>query len=631
MKYKNRILVFSLIFILTFSFAVSAGPEDKIRDMNFKDAEIVDVLRTIAEAADVNLITDSSVSGTTTVHLKDITFQKALDLITQTRELTYEWDDNTIVVAPPERIDTIYGNIVTEFVSVSSNNLENIGVIIKDIFPDTQITEDALRRQFILKGEEERVNEIKEMIKRLDTTGRTGRTEDGTADGDQESQVVEEDLYTESFSVVNAELDDLEEKLKKVNFNLDINTNSLTDTITISGREKDVKEALSMLETYDESLEPETRTMRVDYVDAEQISEIIEKFYPDIKLHVNQKRKEIILNGAKNKLDGVVDFVKEINVPREQVVLEIRVEEITTDFLKEIGITDSSELSTIEFFTKDGMLDDAELTWPQFFEALNDESETKTLARPSLMTLNGEEASMEILDEDSYEVVERNEDGSTTETYDYAEAGVSLEFTPWITENQEVELNISPEVSSFTEIQGDEAKPPDKRSRKVETTLRLKNNETFAIGGLIQTDNEGAITKIPILGDIPIIGEIFKRRESSDTRNELVIFVTPRIIKHGDEVSNKNIIKLDDNDEEAEETKEEVETKEAEESKEEVETENAEVVTEDTEAEETQEETVEEESGKTKEEILEEYKNKDKEDKGFQGLTEEELQEILNK
>jgi general secretion pathway protein D len=89
MKYKKGILVLSLIFILTFSFAVSAGPQDKIRNMNFKNAETVDVLRAIAEVANVNLITDSAVSGTTTVHLRDITFQKALDLITQTRGLTY--------------------------------------------------------------------------------------------------------------------------------------------------------------------------------------------------------------------------------------------------------------------------------------------------------------------------------------------------------------------------------------------------------------------------------------------------------------------------------------------------------------------------------------------------------------
>jgi general secretion pathway protein D len=623
MKYKKGILVLSLIFILTFSFAVSAGPQDKIRNMNFKNAETVDVLRAIAEVANVNLITDSAVSGTTTVHLRDITFQKALDLITQTRGLTYKWDENTIVVAPPERIDEIYANIVTEFVPVSSNNIDNISVIIKDIFPDTQITVDNLRRQFILQGEEARVNKVVEMITRLDTTGTNqGTTSSAPGVAGQETQVVEEEFYTESYQVVNAGLSDIEEKLKQVNYNLDIRTNLLTDTLTISGREKDVKEAMSMAKTYDESLEPATRVVRVDYIDTEQISEIVGKFYPNIQLHVNQKRKEIIINGAKNKLNGVVQLVKEINVPQQQVIIETRVEEISTDELKELGVDlDDGSLSKIHFIKDQpdpdepdegeyGQIDGIELTWPNFFKALENSSVSKTLANPRLMTLNGEEAKMSIVDE----VPSPNfdEDGDI-QSYDYERAGIELTFTPWITENNEIELQITPSVSSFGADPGG-LEPPPRKTRSVNTRLRLKNGETFAIGGLIQEEDREAMSKVPFLGDIPIIGEIFKSRNDDNTRSELIIFVTPRIIKYGENIEKSDHL---------------IST--GLESEEEIEVENAELVTEDTAAEATQEEAVVEDKGKTKEEILEEYKNKEKEDTGFQGLTDEELQEILNK
>ena len=96
MRYKKKIIIFTLIFVFGFTMGVMAGPQDKIEDMNFKNADLVDVLRAIAEVADVNLITDSNVSGTITVHLKDITFEKALALITQTRALDYQWDDVAI-------------------------------------------------------------------------------------------------------------------------------------------------------------------------------------------------------------------------------------------------------------------------------------------------------------------------------------------------------------------------------------------------------------------------------------------------------------------------------------------------------------------------------------------------------
>ncbi len=626
MKYKKGILVLSLILILTFSLAVSAGPQDKITDMNFKNAEIVDVLRAIAEVADVNLITDSSVTGTITVHLQDITFQKALDLITQTRGLTYKWDENTIVVAPPERIDSIYANIVTEFVAINSNNLDNIATIVKEIFPDTQITVDTLRRQFILKGEESRVAEVKEMIKRLDTTGGTGASagavQPGAADG--ETQVVEEEIYTESYQVVNAELADLEEKLKQVNFNLDINTNPLTDTLTISGSERDVKEAISMAETYDVSLEPGTKVVRVDYIDTEQINEIVGKFYPNIRLHVNQKRKEIIINGAKNKLDGVVNLVKEINKPQEQVIIETRVEEISTDKLKELGVDlDTGNLSKIHFI-KDkpdptianadaeeyGQIDGIELTWPDFFKAIEDSSLSKTLANPRLMTLNGEEAKMSIVDE----VPSPNfdEDGDI-QSYDYERAGIELTFTPWITENNEIELQITPSVSSFGPDPGG-LEPPPRKTRSVNTRLRLENGETFAIGGLIQEEDREAMSKVPFLSDIPLIGEIFKSSNDDNSRSELIIFVTPKIIRYGDEVPKEDHLISTGLEEGKDENTPSANTGD---NKEEVESE-------ETTVEDTQDE------GKTKEEIVQEYKEKPKEEKEFQGLTDEELQEILN-
>lgn len=454
------------------------------------------------------------------------------------------------------------------------------------------------------------------MITRLDTTG-TGQGTTTSAPGvsGQETQVVEEEFYTESYQVVNAELADIEEKLKQINYNLDIRTNSLTDTLTISGREKDVKEAMSMAETYDQSLEPATRVVRVDYVDSEQISDIVSKFYPNIRLHVNQKRKEIIINGAKNKLDGVVELVKGINIPQDQVMIEIRVEEIGSGLTKELGIDNIEEIATIEFADEDNDndLDEINLSWPAIFKILDQSNDSVTLANPRLMTLNGEEATMSILEEEPYPVKEINDDGSSSITYDYAEAGVSMTFTPWITENGEVELSISPEVSNFTRINPDSQVPPATSSRSVETKLRLNDGEMFAIGGLIQTDKSGSVTKIPFLSDIPIIGELFKSRLNEEGRTELIIFVKPRIIKYGEEVSKEDHLVSTDL-----------------ESEEEIEVENAELVTEDTAAE-TQEEAAVENEGKTKEEILEEYKNKEKEDKGFQGLTDEELQEILNK
>jgi general secretion pathway protein D len=609
---KVSIIIIITLFVLTAS--VSAGPQDRIQNMNFNNASVVDVLRAIAEVADVNLITDSEVSGNITVNLKDITFEKALSLITQTRSLAYKWDEDTVVVAPPERLESIYTDIETEFVKVESRDFDNIGTIVKEIFPETQITLDTARQQFILKGQNDRIAEIKEMITRLDKSKTSAEIESEERVRDFEAKEI--DIYSESYKVLNSELADLQDKLVTVNPGLEIKVNPLTEIITISGEKGKVIEALSMAEAYDSSLEPETRNIRVDYVDTEQITEIVGKFYPEIKIHVNPKRKEIIINGAKNKLDNVVNLIKEINIPKYQVMIEIRVEEIGADLSREIGINNLENFSTIEFEKdSDGDIDGINYTWPDLFKLLDNNSNSVTLANPRLMTLNGEEASMSILDEEPYPVREINEDGSSSITYEYAEAGVKVLFTPWITEGGEVELSIAPEVSNFTRINPDSQVPPATSTRSIKTKLRLQDGEMFAIGGLIQTEKNGSVTKIPLLGDIPIIGELFKSRLDENDRTELIIFVRPKILEYGEGINNSEHLISADLDLN-QDSKNEIDDSKISNEHEEIKNENEVKVEED------------QTNSKTKDEILEEYKNKPK--KEFQELTPDELDEILN-
>ena len=630
MKIKKVSIIF-LILMIFLSAAAVAGPQDKIENLNFKNTDIVDVLRAIAEVADVNLITDSEISGNITVNLKDITFKKALDLITQTRAIGYKWDEDTVVVASPERLDSIYANIITEFVEVNSGDFDNIATIIKELFPETQITLDPARRQFILKGEKENIEEIRKMINRLDTSETVEKIESEEQTSESEKKEIE--VYTDSYQVLNAELGDLESKLRTVNSNLDFKVNPLTKTITVSGQKTAVEEAISMARTYDQSLEPETRNIRVDYVDTEQITEIVGKFYPDVKLHVNNKRKEIIVNGAKNKLDGVKQLINEINKPQDQVIIEVRVEEVSTDKLKELGVDlQNGTLSRLHFIKDQedptlseadsgefGQIEGVELTWPNFLRAINDDSNSKTLANPRLMTLNGEEANMSITDEVPYPVY----DDEGNQSYDYMEAGIELTFTPWITENDEIELSMSPEVSSFGARPEGAALPP-KKTRSVETNLRLNDGETFAIGGLIQEEEQESMSKVPLLGDIPIIGEIFKSRSVDKSRSELLIFVTPRIIKYGEDyAADEHLINSgldqDETDKDAEVN-----------SSSNLEADNSKSEASDKSKEEIIAEYLKERS-KNREEILATLREvKDKEDKSFTGLSPEELKKILS-
>ena len=122
---KNRVLLIVFLLIIIITGSVQAGSKD-IEDMNFKGADIRDVLRAISEVAEINLVTDGSVQGNITIHLKSLSFQKALDLITQSHGLDYKWDGNTVVVATPQRIKTIYEKQSLEIIVLENNDLQRI-------------------------------------------------------------------------------------------------------------------------------------------------------------------------------------------------------------------------------------------------------------------------------------------------------------------------------------------------------------------------------------------------------------------------------------------------------------------------------------------------------------------------
>ncbi|MCW3061450.1 MAG: type and secretion system protein, partial [Capsulimonas sp.] len=107
--------------------------------------------------------------------------------------------------------------------------------------------------------------------------------------------------------------------------------------------------------------------------------------------------------------------------------------------------------------------------------------------------------------------------------------GVKLSVTPLTGGNGEITTRISPEVSNITELDLQTGLPV-LSTRRADTTVRIKDGETIAIGGLSLDQEQTTRSKIPILGDIPLIGNLFRSKSESRVRTELVVFVTPHIL-----------------------------------------------------------------------------------------------------
>lgn len=153
----------------------------------------------------------------------------------------------------------------------------------------------------------------------------------------------------------------------------------------------------------------------------------------------------------------------------------------------------------------------------------------RILAKPELIVQSGETADFLVGGEVPIPVAQENNNISV----EFKEFGVRLRFSPVITESGEIQMTVAPEISNIDESAGAQYGSiivPGFRSRKATTTITLKPGQSFVIGGLIQDNLRSNLSKIPLLGDIPILGALFRSTSYEKDQSELAILVTPEFV-----------------------------------------------------------------------------------------------------
>jgi pilus assembly protein CpaC len=169
---------------------------------------------------------------------------------------------------------------------------------------------------------------------------------------------------------------------------------------------------------------------------------------------------------------------------------------------------------------------------------MSSRGELRTLAEPNLLTLPGKEASFLAGGEFPYPSVQGGTNTNAVIIV-FKEFGVRLRFTPTLVRGGAIRMHLAPEVSSLDfanalVISGFTI--PSLLTRRAETDIELMPGQHLAIAGLLDNSALKNITKIPILGDIPILGEFFKSRDVRQQRSELIVIVTPRLVQPLDEM-----------------------------------------------------------------------------------------------
>jgi pilus assembly protein CpaC len=169
-------------------------------------------------------------------------------------------------------------------------------------------------------------------------------------------------------------------------------------------------------------------------------------------------------------------------------------------------------------------------SWTTFVDALKSDGLIKILAEPTLIALSGQNAYFLAGGEFPVPVPQ----GLGTVAIEYKNFGVGLSFTPTVLSENKINIKVAPEVSELDYTNAFVSQGfvvPGLSTRKAETVVELADGQSFAIAGLLRDTVRDVLDKYPLLGDIPILGVLFRSRQFQKSETELVIIVTPHLVK----------------------------------------------------------------------------------------------------
>lgn len=247
------------------------------------------------------------------------------------------------------------------------------------------------------------------------------------------------------------------------------------------------------------------------------------------------KGVRIVLLGAPDEIARAKDVLSKLDKPRPQVEIQVAITEINSSVSKEVGIqwswTDIGIKETADTgigfgkFTKEGMTITAALS------ALLKDGQVRILAQPKISVLDSETAEILIGDRILFpKLIGYNQVGAPLYDKEEERVGIYLQIAPRVAGDGEIVMTLYPQVSLVTGFLKTQAGDyPQISTREARTTVSVKGGETLAIGGLLRDNEVANMAKFPVLGDMPIIGHLFRHTKKTKERTEIVILLSPRI------------------------------------------------------------------------------------------------------
>ncbi len=272
------------------------------------------------------------------------------------------------------------------------------------------------------------------------------------------------------------------------------------------------------------------------------------------KAQVDARSNTLILSDTPSNLAKLLPLIQQLDSETPQVMIEAKFVETTKNPKKDLGINWTDTLLNHEVSTQDFTLEHningGPWSWTPataflnlgqakaVFSFINRDADTELLASPRIVTTDNGKAKISIATQFPIPNFTFSEQTASLQIsgFEYKDIGIILNVTPRINKNGYITLEVQPEASSSTESAtlqsggGSAVEIPIVNTRTASTTVLIKSGHTLAIGGLMRTDVDDRYTKVPLLGDVPGLGRLFRSKSLNKSKRDLLIFLTPTII-----------------------------------------------------------------------------------------------------
>ena len=282
---------------------------------------------------------------------------------------------------------------------------------------------------------------------------------------------------------------------------------------------------------------------------------------PQIQVTADDSTNSLIIVASPQDFEMISQIVEKLDIVREQVLVEMMIIEVTEESLTQIGVDwatlDEAVSDSIRVFagTNLGPMVDyangdleglAVGAWKEttdgvsigaILQALQRDSGVNILSTPHIVTSNHRTANIVVGENRPYVVASRITEGfdslnsTNIKSYEYKDVGITLEVTPHVSQGGTIRLEVDSEFTKLIEDTATGASDtPTTAKRNAQTVVTMRSGATVVIGGLIRDDTTRIENKIPLLGDIPLVGSLFKLQKDVLEKTNLLIFITPHLM-----------------------------------------------------------------------------------------------------